>query len=266
MISTRLSRVFWRGLLGGSALCIAFHLPSAAQVQKTETTEHGAPTHEVKIERGEIVYVSGNNVVVKMEDGSLRDFNNVPDSATVTVDGQQLNVHQLKPGMKIEKQTVTTTTPRVITKVETVTGKVFHVAPPNSVILTLEDGTNQSFNIPKGQKFTINGQQTDAFGLKKGMVVSAQKVTEVPETVVTQQIKRTGTAPPPPEPIQQDVPVLVVYAPSAAPAPVETAAAEPAPKKLPTTASNVPLVGLLGLVLLAGSLVALIAGRTVRPS
>src|SRR5262252_3496566 len=265
MILTRLLRASRCGLIGLGAVCLA-SLPSMAQVQKTETTEHGAPTHEVKIERGEIVYVSGNNVVVKMEDGSLRDFNNVPDSATVTVDGQQLNVHQLKPGMKIEKQTVTTTTPRVITKVETVTGKVFHVAPPNSVILTLEDGTNQSFNIPKGQKFTINGQQTDAFGLKKGMVVSAQKVTEVPETVVTQQIKRTGTAPPPPEPIQQDVPVLVVYAPSPAPAPVETAAAEPAPKKLPTTASNVPLVGLLGLVLLAGSLVALIAGRTVRPS
>ena len=250
-------------LVGGALIASS---PARAQVQTSKSESQGEATHQVKVERGEIVYVSGNNVIVKMEDGTIRHFNNVPDSATINVDGKQLNVHQLQPGMKVEKQTITTSTPRVVTTVKTVKGKVFHVTPPLSVILTLEDGTNQEFKIPKGQKFNVDGQMTDAFGLKKCMVISAQKVTEVPETVITQQIKRTGTAPPPPEPIQQDVPVLVVYAPSAAPAPVETAAAEPAPKKLPTTASNVPLVGLLGLVLLAGSLVALIAGRTVRPS
>src|SRR5262249_50671744 len=162
------------------------------------------------------------------------------------VDGKQLNVHQLKAGMKLEKQTVTSTTPRVITTVETVTGKVFHVQAPNSVILTLENGQNQSFKIPNGQKFNINGQETDAFGLKKGMVVSAQRVTEVPETVVAQEIKRTGKMPPPPPEPKADVPLLIVYAPSApAPAPVEAAAAEPAPKKLPKTASDLPLVGIL---------------------
>jgi len=222
----------------------------------------------VKVERGEIVYVSGNNVIVKMEDGTIRHFNNVPDSATINVDGKQLNVHQLQPGMKVEKQTITTSTPRVVTTVKTVKGKVFHVTPPLSVILTLEDGTNQEFKIPKGQKFNVDGQMTDAFGLKKGMVISAQKVVEVPETVITQQIKRTGTAPPPPEEIKQDVPVLIVYAPSTTPpaAPVQAAAAEPAPKKLPTTASNIPLIGISGLVLLACSLIAIIVGRTIRRS
>ena len=240
------SKTIMRGLLIGGALCGSFSLLAVAQVQKTETTEHGAPTKQVKIERGEVVYVSGNDMVVKMEDGSLRDFNNIPDSTTVNVDGQQLNVHQLKPGMKIERQTITTTTPRVITKVETVTGKVWHVTPPTTVILTLEDGTNQSFKIPKGQKFTIDGQETDAFGLKKGMVVSAQRVTEVPETVVAQQVQRTGTMPPPPPAPKQDVPVLIAMAaPTAAPA-AEEAKAEPAPTKLPKTASELPLLGMLG--------------------
>src|SRR5262250_898114 len=106
------SKTIMRGLLAGGALCVAISLPATAQVKSTETTEHGAPTKEVKIERGEIVYVSGTDVIIKMEDGSLRDFNNVPDSTTVTVDGRQLNVHQIKPGMKVEKQTITTTTPR----------------------------------------------------------------------------------------------------------------------------------------------------------
>jgi hypothetical protein len=256
MTLIRSSKSILQCLLAGGALCFAFSLPAAAQVKSTETVEHGTATHQVTVERGEIVYVSGNDVVVKMEDGSLRNFNNVPDSATVNVGGQQLNVHQLKPGMKVERQTITTTTPRVITKVETVTGKVWHVTPPNSVVLTLEDGTNQSFKIPNGQKFTINGQETDAFGLKKGMMVSAQRVTEVPETVVTQQVKRTGTMPPPPPAPKQDVPVLIVMAPPT-PAPVAEAKPEPAPTTLPKTASNLPLIGLLGALFCGISLTAL---------
>jgi hypothetical protein len=250
MISIGSSKKISQYLLAGGALCVAFSLPAAAQVKSTETVEHGSPVQQVNVARGEVVYVSGNDVVIKMEDGSLRDFFDVPDSLTITVDGRQLNVHQLKPGMKVEKQTITTSTPRIITKVETVTGKVWRVSPPHSVILTLEDGTNQAFNIPKGQKFTINGQETDAFGLKKGMNVSAQRITEVPETVVTQEVSRTGTMPPPPPP-KQDVPVLIVAAP--AEAPVQTAAAqpapaEPAPTKLPKTASLLPLLGLLGML------------------
>jgi hypothetical protein len=33
-----------------------------------------------------VVYVSGNDVMIKGEDGELRDFNNVPDSLTVNVE------------------------------------------------------------------------------------------------------------------------------------------------------------------------------------
>jgi hypothetical protein len=252
MISLGSSKTIMRGLLAGGALCVAFSLPAAAQVKSTETVEHGTPTKQVTVQRGEVVYVSGNDVVIQMQDGSLRDFFNVPESTTITVDGKQLNVHQIKVGMKIEKQVITSTTPRVITKVETVTGKVWHVSPPSTVILTLEDGTNQSFKVPMNQKFTINGVETDVFNLRKGMVVSAQKVTEVPETVVTQQAKVNGTMPPPPPSPKADVPVLIFVA--SAPAPVETASAEPAPTKLPKTASELPVLGLLGMLLCGLSL------------
>jgi len=261
MISIGSSKTILQCLLAGGALCVAFSLPAAAQVKSTETVEHGSPNKQVVIERGEVVYVSGNDLVVKMEDGSLRNFFDVPDSTTITVDGRQLNVHQLKPGMKVERQTVTTSTPRTITKVETVTGKVWQVTPPRSVILTLEDGTNQAFKIPKGQKFTIDGQETDAFGLKKGMTVSAQRITEVPETVVTQEVKRTGTMPPPPPAPKQDVPVLIVMAP--AEAPVQIAAAEPAPTKLPKTASELPLLGLLGMLFCGLSLASMVIRKIV---
>jgi len=264
MISSMSSRNILHGLLAVGALCIAFSLTASGQVQTTtKTTPEGAPTKTVKVERGTVVFVSGNSCVIKAEDGTLRHFDNVPDSTTVTVDGKQLNIHQIQPGMIIERQTITTTTPKMITTIKTVTGTVWQVSPPNSVILTMENGKNQQFKIPKGQKFTVNGQETDAFGLKKGMKVDAQQVIEQPLTVVAQEIKRTGIAPPPPPAPKPDVPILVLYVPVAAPAPVESAAAEPAPSKLPTTASNLPLLGLLGLLLSGISLVIMAIRSTI---
>lgn len=257
MISTRLSKTIWGGLLGGGALCIAFSLPSAAQVQTSKTVAHGEASKQVQVERGTITYINGNSVVVKMEDGTLRHFDNVPDNLTFMVDGKPVNIHNAKVGMVLEKQTITTTQPRVITTVETVTGKVWQVSPPNSVILTLENGQNQRFQIPKGQKFMVNGKETDAWGLKKGMTVSAQRVTEVPETVVTQEVNRTGTAPPPPPPPRADVPILVVVARPVPVPPAQTAAAEPAPTKLPKTASDLPLIALLGTLCCGLSLMAM---------
>lgn len=256
MISIRFSKTAMRDLLVSSALCIAFSSPAASQVQTTEKVEHGPAVHEVTIERGEIVDISGDDVVIKAADGSLRDFD-LPKGETINVDGKQLNVNQLQVGMNVEKQTVTTTTPRVITKVETVTGQVWHVSPPNSVILKLENGENQSFKIPEDTKFTINGQETNAWGLRKGMTITAQRVTEIPETVVMQQVQRTGAMPPPPPAPTQDVPMLIVMVHKA---PAATEMAEATPSKLPKTASELPLVGLLG-AFFCGTWLAIMAAR-----
>lgn len=237
--------------------CLAFTLSMSAQVETKTSTTAQTPTVTTQVKRGEIVFVQGNSVVVKMEDGSLRHFDNVPDSARVTVDGKQLGVHDLQVGMKVEKTITTTTTPETITTVKSVTGKVWQVNPPLSVILTMEDGKNQQFKIPKGQKFNVNGQTVDAWGLQPGMMVSATKVVEVPQTVVTQQAKLTGQMPPPPPPPPADVPILVVEEVAV---PVQVAQAAPA--ALPKTASPLPLVGLLGLLSLASSL----GLRTARKS
>jgi hypothetical protein len=257
MNSTRLSRTILCGLLAGGASCIAFSFSAAAQVQTQTSETRGAPTKTVTVQRGEIVHIAGNDVVVKMEDGTLRDFDNVSDKVTFMVDGRPVNIHNAKVGMKLEKQTIVSSTPRVITTVESVTGTVWHVTPPTSVILRLENGENQSFKIPSGQKFTINGEEKDAWGLKKGMKVQATRVTEVPETLVSHEIKATGKMPPPPPQPTADVPILVVMA-QPVPAPVETA--EAAPKKLPTTGSDLPLIGLLGVLFCSLSL----TGMTIR--
>jgi LPXTG-motif cell wall-anchored protein len=231
------------------AVCLAFTSSMSAQVQTKTTTTSDTATVDNHVESGEVVTVSGNDLVVKMADGTIRHVANVPDSARVTVDGQELGIHDLKPGMKLQRTITTTTTPKIITTVQSVTGKVWFVSPPNSVILTLVDGKNQQFKIPKNQKFNVDGQMVDAWGLKRGMKISATKVVEVPVTEVAVNKTVTGEMPPPPPPPPPDVPVLVV---EELVVPVEVAQAAPA--ELPHTGSQLPLVGLLGLLLLASSL------------
>jgi hypothetical protein len=236
----------WAGaplLFLGAIVCMA-------QVQTTDTTSQGTPTKTTTVEKGQVVYVSGNSLVVKMADGSLRHFNNVPESTKVTVGGQQLGIHDLKPGMNLQRTITTTTTPETIKTVQTVTGTIWYVNPPSNVILTLADGKNQEFKIPDGQKFDVNGQMTDAWGLKKGMKISATKVVETPTEVVTRQAKITGKMPPAPPPPPADAPILVVEEQVVVPVQVAQA---PAPS-LPKTASPLPLIGMLGLISLALSL------------
>jgi LPXTG-motif cell wall-anchored protein len=235
-------------VLAVSMAFVAFEATAMSQVQTSQTTATHAPSVATTVERGEVVYVSGNQLVVKMDDGTLRDFPNVSESAKVSVNGQMLGIHDLKPGMKLEKTITTTTTPKTITTVQTVTGKVWHVNAPSTVILSLQDGTNQSFKIPKGQEFMVNGKKTDVFGLRKGMMVSATKVVEEPMTEVAHDTKLMGSLPPPPPP---DQPILIAIA-VPVPAPAEAAAAAPE-KELPKTGSPLPLIGLMGLLFLAGS-------------
>ena len=239
-------------LLALTAFYIAFASGLNAQVKTETSATSGQATTQVKVERGEVVWVNGNDLLVKMDDGSLRHFANVPDSVRVTVDGKQLGIHDLQPGMKLERTITTTTTPKTVTTVETVTGTVWQVVPPKSVTLKLEDGSTQRFTIPSGQKFMVNGQQTDAWGLRKGMKISATKVVEEPQMAVEQQRRVTGTMPPPPAPPAPDQPIIVaVLTPVPAPAP---AAQEPATEALPKTGSMVPLFGLLGAIALAAGL------------
>jgi hypothetical protein len=239
-------------LVGKGIAYLAFAFSLVAQdTSKTESTQ-GAATKQFQVQRGEVVYVSGNELVVKMENGDIKSVT-VPDSARATVDGKELSVHDLKPGMKLQRTIVTTTTPKVVTTVRTIQGKVWNVNAPSSIILTLPDNTNKQYKVPKDQKFMIDGEEKTIFDVKKGMNISATVVTQVPETVVAQQRKVTGAAPPPPETPAMVGVLLIEEAPappkqmaSAAPAPAP--AAEPTPKKLPKTGSLVSLVGLLGLL------------------
>jgi hypothetical protein len=269
-------------MMSGFAVLSISSAGMAQDTSKTQTTT-GTPTTTTSVERGEVIYVSGNDLVVKMDTGEFRHVN-VPDSARATVDGKELSVHDLKPGMKLQRTITTTTTPKTVTTIRSIQGTVFSVSPPSTLILSFPEGGNKIYNVPKDQKFVIDGKTYSAFELKKGMKLAATVVTDATDSVVSQSKQITGTAPaaaPPPPPPPPPTPVVYVGvllievpAPATPPPPAprglaatpatRAAAAEPAPKALPHTASSLPLVGLLGLLLCTASLGIRIVRRSSR--
>ena len=90
-------------IVATTTACLAFTLSLSAQVETKTTTTTGQANVVTKVDRGEVVTVSGNDLVVKMADGTIRNFENVPESARVTVGGKQLGIHDLRPGMKLQR-------------------------------------------------------------------------------------------------------------------------------------------------------------------
>jgi len=197
------------------AVCVILTIAMAAQVQTETTVQTGAPTEQVQVNGAEVVYVAGNDLVIKMDNGQIEHVV-VSNEVTVTVEGKELNVHDLKPGMRLQQTITTTSTPTTVTTVKTVEGTVSQVRPPNFLTLTLADGTRQRFRIPSGQKFAINGKETDAFGLRDGMKLSATAITEASGLTTKQEVERTGQLPAPPAtpPIRSAL-LIAVYGPLA---------------------------------------------------
>src|SRR5512137_422690 len=136
--------------LGCLGLSVA---PAVAQVQTDTQTTSGAPTQEVKVESGEVMYVNGTDLIIKMADGEVRYLAGVSETARATVDGKEIGIHDVKVGMKLQKTIVTTTTPQIVKTLQAVTGIVVRVMPPGAVVLRMENGETKSFKVPKGQKF-----------------------------------------------------------------------------------------------------------------
>jgi sortase A len=214
---------------------------AAAQDSKVTTITHGQPSFDTQVKNAEIVYVEGNDLVLKLESGRVEHLV-VPDSDRFTVDGKQVSVHELVPGTKLTQTIITTTTPRYVNSVRTIEGKVWHANAPKSLILTLPDNKNQVFNVPNDAKFTIDGKEKTVFDLKKGMKIKATIVTDEEHTIVESNKVAFGQAP------QITMPratgVLLFLTPSQPQ--VTLASAEQPADMLPETGSPLPLVGLMG--------------------
>jgi hypothetical protein len=164
-------------ILIGLALLAA---PAAAQTTTTSKTK-GTPTTTTRVEKGTVQAIEGNTVVVKMSTGQTRTVT-VDPSRTAMIDGKEATVRDLKVGTALTATYTTTTTPVMDRTVTVASGTIWHVSG-NTVIANI-NGENKQFNPKPDQKFNINGQMVDVYGLKKGMVFSAEKVVEEPSVQI----------------------------------------------------------------------------------
>jgi LPXTG-motif cell wall-anchored protein len=212
-------------------------------------------TASTEVKSGEVVYVSGNDLVVRMSDGSVKHFN-VPATARFTVDGKQLTASELKVGTKLTQTITTTSTPENVTTVRTVSGRVVNVSAPY-VTLRLADGQVKQYKVPEGTTFNIDGDKKTVSDLRANMNVSATVTTVTPQVNVSQTNTVTGVAPPPPAPAKPATPPIVgVLLIEEAPrqVAVNTPAPSPAAPQLPKTGTFMPALGMLGLLLTSAGL------------
>src|SRR5262249_44380539 len=99
-----------------AALLFGVGIASAQEAQKSTTTETKKFT---------VLAVDGNVLDVRLPEGT-REIN-VPDDFRFTVDGKQMSVHELKPGMSGTATITTTTTVTPVTVTEVRNGVVQRV-------------------------------------------------------------------------------------------------------------------------------------------
>jgi len=218
------TRTLIRLMLGGVLVGV-----TAAATLAQSTTE---------TKKFQVIAVEGNKLVVSLPEGTKELT--VPDDFRFTVDGQSLSVHQLKPGMAGTATITTTTTSVPVTVTEVKNGTVMQ-AMGTSIIVRTSDNQIKMFSQgdidKRGVKIMRGGQPAQISDFRANDKLSATIVTTYPPKVLTEkEVQAT----------------LAKAAPAGAAAPAPAAAAPVAqsasaePRALPRTASQLPLLGLLG--------------------
>ena len=219
-------------------LCTALVCLTAA-VSSAQTS---GTTSETK--KFQVISVDGNTLVVKLPEGT-REIT-VPPDFKFTVDGKSLTVSELKPGMAGTATITTKTTVVPVTVTEVKNGVVMQNM--GSSILVKTDGGMKMFSQgdmdKRGVKIMKDGKAVDISELRANDQLTATIVTSKPPRIMTEKqveasLAKSGGAP-------AGAAAAPAKSTAAAPASAATSGAEP--KKLPKTASNVPLLGLVGLV------------------
>jgi hypothetical protein len=245
-----------RSLTGLATAAAVVWLTAGAAMAQTTTASSETKSFEV-------LAVTGNTLDVALPEGQ-REIT-VPDDFRFTVNGQQLSVHQLKPGMKGTATITTRTTVTPVTVTEVKNGTVV-VRSSAGIIVRTDEGVKsftQGEVDKRGVKIVRNGQAVQLSQLREGDKLSAVIITSLPPRVMTDQevnatlatARASGASAAP-------APAASASAATAAPAPAtaraestSTSGTSAAPagsaRTLPKTASSWPLVGLVSALSLA---------------
>jgi len=198
----------------------------------------------------QVISVDGNQLVVKLPEGT-RELT-VPDDFRFTVDGKSLSVQELKPGMAGTATVTTKTTVTPVTVTEVKNGTVMQNMG-SSILVRTDQGMkmfSQGDMDKRGVKIMKDGKAVDISELRANDQLTATIVTSKPPRILTEKQVQASLAK---SAGGGGAPAAAAAAPahSTAAAPTATSGAEP--RKLPKTASPLPLLGLVGLAsLIAG--------------
>lgn len=252
---TKAYLMFFATLLLASA-GLVFSGFSYAQQKTVEQKQTGPTEMMVDTKDTTVAYVEGNHLVVRLADGSLEAMR-IPAGERFNIDGESLTLSELKPGMVLTKEIVTTSRPMVVKTVEVADGTVWF-ASGNRLIIRLKDGKTADYTIPEWATLTVNGEEgIPLHQLRQGQQITATFITEEPMTMAELKVSshgHYGTAEPG-NGVEQLAPT-VTQKPEVTRAVEPPTEVEPAAetKELPQTASPMPLIGLTGLMALGLSL------------
>jgi LPXTG-motif cell wall-anchored protein len=239
-------------VLGIGLLAVAAGVATAQQPSQTTSTQMGKPetTTTTRHVEGTVVSVNGNKVVGRDASGKHTEYT-IPEGFKFQYQGKDIGVAELKPGMHVSATITTTTTLTPVSVMDVRKGTVLAVSGDNIIIRGpngIRRFSNQDAQLHNA-KVMRNGQAVSLSDLREGDVITAVIVTEAEPKIVTErEAKAMASSAPAPAP----APAHVAAAPAPAPAPAAAPASAPAPaKKLPKTASQAPLVGLIGALSIA---------------
>lgn len=201
-------------------MLVAIVLVGGAVVAQEVTT--------LEIKRGTVVSVWDNDLVVEMLDGATRHVE-VPQGFTFNVDGKELPVSALKPGMNLTAVVKTTTKPVEVNTTEVKKGRVLRASGPTVIIRNEETKEVKKYTVPSDFPFWVDGQKKTVYDLREGMNVTARIVHTHVEMVTEKDAVVAASKPAKP------------MAPAA-----PRAAAKTTTTMLPKTGSRLPLVALAG--------------------
>jgi len=215
----------------GLALCL---VAGAAVAQETT----------IDIRQGEVLSVYGNTFVVRGPMGVWEIT--ASDDFRFEMDGKQLSVHDLRPGMPITAVVKTVQKPVEVTATEVRSAEVLHTSG-HTIVVRNDKGEIKKFTAKDMAAANLviyrENKAVDPTTLRKGDKVSATLVTKQPPTTMTTQelnVYVQNPPPPPPPPRPKPKPVTVVR--------------KPVPAQLPATGSRLPIVALVGGIFLAAGL------------